>query len=73
MSSESAETQSGNPVARTVGFFRDSVDELKKVTHPTRQETTQATIVTLLIMFFVSICLFLFDWICTQIMNFVLP
>lgn len=43
-------------------FLSESVDELKKVTTPTRAETIQATIVTLVIMFFVAICLFIMDW-----------
>lgn len=73
MSSDSIETQSGNPISRGFRFFGESVEELKKVSHPTRQETMQATLVTIFIMFVVSICLFLFDGICAQIMKIVLP
>lgn len=73
MSSDSVETQSGNPISRGISFLGDSVEELKKVSHPTRQETMQATVVTILIMAVVSMCLFLFDGICTKIMDIVLP
>lgn len=38
-------------------FLKDSWLELKKVHAPTRQETIQATIVTLIMLFFVSLFL----------------
>lgn len=46
---------------RGSSFYSESVAELKKVSTPTRSEATQATMVTVFIMFFVSICLFLAD------------
>lgn len=46
---------------RASRFFSESVDELKKVSRPTRQETIQATVVALVIMLTVSFCLFLLD------------
>lgn len=36
--------------------------ELRKVTTPTRQEAMQATVVTLIIIAFMSVCLFLMDY-----------
>ena len=42
-------------------FLRESVNELKKVHSPTRQETVQATMVTLVIMVFVALMLFVLD------------
>lgn len=42
-------------------YVSGSIDELKKVSSPSKQETIQATIATIFIIFFVSICLFLLD------------
>ena len=58
-----------NPVSRGMEFFSDSVEELKKVTAPTKQETIQATVVTLFIIVFVSLCLFLLDVVFNQLMK----
>ena len=43
------------------GYFAGAVDELKKVQTPTRQETTRLTGVVLLIIVFISMCLFVMD------------
>lgn len=59
-------------VSQSASFFRESVDELKKVTTPTRQETVQATIVTIVIMVFVALCLFLLDFLFGNLMESVL-
>lgn len=67
MASETAEATASLP-SRATGYFRESVEELKRVTTPTRQETMQATVVTLFIMFFVSVCLFLLDAIFSKFM-----
>lgn len=64
---EEAQTQAPF-VTRFFSYFKDSAQELKKVTHPTRQETTQATLVTLLIIVFVAICLFVLDVILNRLM-----
>lgn len=45
------------------GYLASSIAELRKVTTPTRQEAMQATIVTLIIIAFMSVCLFLMDYI----------
>ena len=50
-------------------FFSESVDELKKVTSPTKQETIQATMATILIILFFSICLLILDFICHWLMG----
>jgi len=62
----------GGVVAQTSGFFHESVEELKKVTVPTRQETIQATLVTLIIMVFVAMCLFFMDFLFGSLMRSVL-
>ena len=53
-------------------YFGDSINELKKVTFPTRAETRQATIVTIFIVMFVSFCLFLLDQVFFRLMTAVL-
>ena len=49
------------------GFFAESIEELRKVTTPTRQEATQATMVTLVIVVFVAFCLFFMDLIFSKV------
>lgn len=68
---EEAEKQ-GSVLTRVPDYFTQSVEELKKVTHPTRQETIQATMVTFLIIVFVALCLFLLDLVFNQLMLAVL-
>lgn len=48
-------------VAEAKDFVQGSVSELKKISTPTRQEAMQATVVTLFIIAFMSVCLFLLD------------
>lgn len=55
--------------ARSGGYLRESVDELKKVSRPTRQETIQATIVTVVIICIVAVCLMMLDVIFDQVMS----
>jgi preprotein translocase SecE subunit len=59
-------------MGQSASFFRESIDELKKVTTPTKQETVQATIVTIIIMVFVALCLFLLDFLFGNLMESVL-
>lgn len=54
---------------RASRFLSESVEELKKVSKPTRQETIQATVVALVIMITVSICLFLLDLVFGRVME----
>jgi preprotein translocase subunit SecE len=52
-----AESEKVSGVMALPQFLKDSWLELKKVHAPTRQETIQATIVTLIMLFFVSLFL----------------
>ena len=58
VSSGGSEVAAGGGVAR---YISDSILELKKVSHPTRQETIQATSITLMIVLFAGVCLFILD------------
>ena len=49
-------------------FLSDSVAELKKVTFPTRQQTIQAAIITVFIVMFISMTLFVLDIVFGQLM-----
>lgn len=71
MASDQVEDK-GSVISQFSTYLSDSVAELKKVSHPTRQETMQATIATLVIIFFVSICLFLLDLLFGRLMTSVL-
>jgi preprotein translocase SecE subunit len=62
----------GNIVQRSSRYFAESVEELKKVSSPTRQETVQATIVTTFIVVLVATVVALMDVIFGQIMRAVL-
>ena len=53
-------------------FLSESVDEFKKVSMPTRQETIQATTVTIFIMCFVAVCLFILDLVFNVLMKQIL-
>lgn len=53
-----ATTQRGRHL---LGFFREVRTELKKVVWPTRPETTQTTLIVLVMVFVVGIVLWLFD------------
>lgn len=44
-----------------VAFVSKALDELKKISFPTRAETIQATLVTIVIMTVVSLCLVVLD------------
>lgn len=54
-------------------FFSESIAELKKISFPTRKETTQATMVTLIILGFVSLFLFLVDVVWSRVVTALLP
>lgn len=62
---------SGSMVSKVLGapkYFRESIEELKKVSHPTRQETMQTTTVAVIIIVFVATVLFLFDFLANKLM-----
>lgn len=48
-------------ISRGTKYVSDSVDELKKVQTPTRQETVRLTGVVVMIIVFISMCLFVMD------------
>ena len=56
-------------IQRARDFFSGCKEELLKVSHPTTQETVQATLVTITIMVFVAALLFVADLIFDQIMK----
>ena len=61
MSEKVANGASGSIVSRTKGYVSESIDELRKVQSPTRQEAMKMTGVVLLIIAFISLCLFVMD------------
>ncbi|OED36274.1 preprotein translocase subunit SecE [Chromatiales bacterium (ex Bugula neritina AB1)] len=56
---------------RTVGFFRDSRTEVRKVVWPTRAETTQTTVMVMIIVFLVGVFLWLLDWMLSGAFRFI--
>ncbi len=73
MSGKGAGASSGSIIARSSAYISESVDELKKVHTPTRQEATRLTGVVLLIIVFISMCLFVmdltFNWLMTEMVG----
>lgn len=61
MSEKVAKAASGSIISQAKGYIADSLDELKKVHSPTRQEAMKMTGVVLLIIVFISLCLFVMD------------
>lgn len=57
--------------ARTLGFFKDSRTEVRKVVWPTRAETTQTTIMVMVIVFLVGVFLWLLDWMLSGAFRFI--
>lgn len=70
MVDQAAESES--TIGKSRRYFAESVEELRKVTRPTRQETVQATLVTVIIMLFVSVCLFILDLVFNGLMTAIL-
>ena len=48
---------------KALAFFKDSRTEVRKVVWPTRAETTQLTVMVLIIVFIVGLFLWFLDWI----------
>ncbi len=67
MAEKGAEAES--VVARSRAYFAESYQELKKVQTPTRQETLRLSLVVLMIIVFVSICLFVMDQVFSWLMG----
>ncbi len=67
-----AEAGSGNVFNRAAEFIREVKIELKKVTWPTRKQTTGTTIVVILFVFVVAAFLGLFDYSLSKLVQVVL-
>ena len=63
---------SGNVFTRAAEFFREVKVELKKVTWPTRKQTTGTTIVVILFVFVVAVFLGIFDYSLSKLVQVVL-
>ena len=50
------------PGRQLLGFFNESIIEMRRVVWPTRQETTQTTIIVVIAVIIVGILLFILDW-----------
>jgi len=61
MNEKVAKATSESVISRAKGYVSESVDELKKVHSPTRQEAMKLTGVVVLIIAFISLCLFVMD------------
>jgi preprotein translocase SecE subunit len=61
MNGKVAGAASESVISRVKGYVSDSVEELKKVHSPTRQEAMKLTGVVVLIIAFISLCLFVMD------------
>lgn len=69
MASSTSQSVANSSAGSGGSFFRESIDELKKVTTPTRAETIQATLVTMVIIVFLSICLAIIDAVFNWVMG----
>lgn len=67
-----ANAEKQNVIAAGRGFFNESVEELKKVHPPTKQETIQGTIGVLVMVFLFGLFLGLADLIVGRLMQWVL-
>ena len=61
MNEKVAKAASESIMYRAKGYVSESVEELKKVHSPTRQEAMKLTGVVVLIIAFISLCLFVMD------------
>lgn len=61
MSQKVAGAKSESLISQASGYLSESVEELKKVQSPTRQEAIKLTGVVLMIIVFISLCLFVMD------------
>ena len=61
MNEKVAKAASESIMSRSNGYVSESVEELKKVHSPTRQEAMKLTGVVVLIIAFISLCLFVMD------------
>lgn len=66
------QTQKKNIIAQGIDFFNESVDEMKKVHPPTRQETIQVTFLVLVLVMFFGLFLGLTDLVVGWLMGRIL-
>ena len=53
-----------------VGFVQGVGNEMKKVSWPNREQLQESTLVTISFVLFISVLVFLVDWIFTKIFTF---
>lgn len=69
MNEKAAKAASKSWVTQGREYFSESYAELQRVQFPTRQETTRLSVVVLMIIVFVSVCLFIMDQVFSWIMS----
>lgn len=57
-----SEQKTSSDMTVSGNYFSECLAELRKVATPTKQEALQATMVTLIIITFMSVCLFVMDY-----------
>ena len=67
-----AQTEQKGSIGRATDFFNESVEELKKVHPPTKQETIQVSILVLVLVMFFGLFLGLTDLIVGALMGRIL-
>ena len=64
--------KTGNPITRGVEFYKDSLEEVKKVHYPSREETIRMTIVVIIAVIFFATFLGLADLVVGKLMRSIL-
>lgn len=59
-------------MATPIGFFRETYDELKKVTWPTRNDVVRLTLVVIMISLFIGLYIGALDYIFTKLTELIL-
>jgi preprotein translocase subunit SecE len=57
---------------RFIGFFKDIVQELKKVNWPTREQLVRNTITVLTVCAIIGLVIWMFDWGLSSLINLLL-
>lgn len=66
---KSSASESTSWVKQGSEFVSESMEELKRISTPTKAETIQATLVTIVIMSFVALALFVMDMLFSAVMK----
>jgi preprotein translocase subunit SecE len=61
-----------HPGKSFLGFLNESIIEMRRVVWPTRQETTQTTIIVVIAVLIVGVLLFMLDWVLAEIIQYVM-